>query len=76
MWGAMYFNELIAILDAHWNVFEAWFSASRENALAWLREVNQGRIDAHAGEMSVEQLAYLRLCLRRIEERLDLVGYQ
>ena len=72
LWAKLYLNELIDILDTHWKIFEAWMSASKDDAISWLREVNKGRLDAHAGVMSSDQLAYLRICLRRVEERLDL----
>lgn len=72
MWDEMYFSDLIAIVAGEWPVFARWFSAKKDEVLNWLRHVNRSRADAHSRHLSGEDLAFLRVCFRRLEEQLDL----
>jgi hypothetical protein len=72
MWQALYFNELRDVVDKEWSAFAGWFGQEKDRVLGWLEHVNRSRVDAHAKHISDEDLAYLRVCFRRLEEALDL----
>lgn len=72
MWDEMYFGDLVAIVEGEWSAFSKWFSAKKDELLQWLRHINRSRADAHARRLSEEDLAYLRICFRRLEEELRL----
>lgn len=73
LWNELYFNELGQILDKHWDAFQNWFAEEKAKILQWLEQINRSRADAHARSLSKDDLAYLRVCFRRLEEKLRLV---
>jgi hypothetical protein len=66
----MYFNELSTVIDRNWGDFEKWFGEEKSRVLEWMNHINRSRADAHARTLSEEDLAFLRICFRRLEERL------
>lgn len=70
MWGEMYFNELAAVIDKNWIAFQNWFGEVKQRVLEWLNHINRSRADAHARALNQDDLAFLRICFRRLEERL------
>lgn len=72
MWEEMLFGDLIAIIEGEWQLFSTWFSAKKDELLQWLRHINRSRADAHDRRLSQEDLAFLRVCFRRLEEDLGL----
>jgi hypothetical protein len=72
MWQALFFKELRDVVNKEWSAFSGWFSDDKDKVLTWLEHVNRSRADAHAKPISEEDLAYLRVCFKRLEEALDL----
>ena len=72
-WEQLYFDELRGILDKHWPAFQNLFGEEKTKVLQWLEHVNRCRADAHARTLSDDDLAYLNVCFRRLEEALDSV---
>jgi hypothetical protein len=70
VWENLYFSDLILIIDKNWDGLQNWFSTDKSNVMLWLNHINSFRIDAHAKSISDEDLAYLRVCFRRMEEHL------
>src|SRR5207302_1327580 len=70
MWENLYFNELKDVLDRQWDAFQSWFAEDKSNVLEWMDHVNKSRVDAHARSLSEEDLAYLRVCFRRLEQKV------
>lgn len=70
MWAALYFNELRDVVGKEWAAFARWFDEDKERVMIWLDHVNRSRVDAHAKSVSEEDLAYLRVCFKRLEESL------
>jgi len=66
----LYFNELITILIKNWDIFQNWFSRDSSDVQKELKMINEFRIDSHAKDIDKEELAYLRVCFKRIEESL------
>ena len=72
VWGYLYFDELRSIVEKHWDAFQNWFAAKKADVLQQMDHINRSRADAHAKELDDDDLAYLRVCFRRMEERLGL----
>jgi hypothetical protein len=66
----LYFNELIVILVKNWEIFQNWFGRDLEDVQKELKMINEFRIDAHAKDIDNEELAYLRVCFKKIEQSL------
>jgi hypothetical protein len=73
LWGELFLKELADILRAEWNCFQQYFTVTPAEFFQWLDQVNRFRPDAHAREVDDEELAYTRVCLGRLEEKLDLL---
>jgi hypothetical protein len=72
LWDELYFTELSSILDKHWDAFARFFSVDKAEVLRWLDQINRCRADAHAKRLHKDDLAFLRVCFRRMEVALDL----
>lgn len=72
VWAELYLPELASVFLENWDVFQNWAYMDKDDFAAALRVINTGRIDAHARSISEEELAYLRVCLRRVEDRVGL----
>lgn len=72
VWSHLYFAELRSIVEKHWDAFQNWFGAPKADVLQQMDHINRSRADAHAKELDEEDLAYLRVCFKRMEERLGL----
>jgi hypothetical protein len=67
LWDELYFSELASILDKHWESFARFFSIEKAEVLKWLDHINRCRADAHARKLHEDELAFLRVCFRRME---------
>jgi hypothetical protein len=72
LWEELYFLELVAILDKHWEAFAKFFSVEKGQVMKWLEHINACRADAHAKALHSDDLAFLRVCFRRMELALGL----
>ena len=73
LWSELYFSELIAILKRNWDAFQTFLAADQTQVMQWLEQINRCRADAHAKQLSGDDLAFLRVSLRRMEEMLGVV---
>jgi hypothetical protein len=71
-WPELYFNELASILDKNFASFQKRLGYSKADLLKWMDQVNRCRADAHARGLNADDLAFLRVCFRRLEEVLEL----
>jgi hypothetical protein len=69
-WHFLYFGELTMIIEKEWPAFQNWFAEDKGKVLLWLDTINRLRVDAHAREVDQEELAFLRVCFRRLETAL------
>jgi hypothetical protein len=67
LWEELFFSELSNILDKHWEAFAKFFAIDKAEVLRWLDHINRCRADAHARRLNDDDLAYLRVCFRRLE---------
>jgi hypothetical protein len=72
MWEELYFDELIAILKKQFDHFSKYFAIDQPKMMSWLDQINRCRADAHARTLGNDDLAFLRVCLKRMEEALSL----
>jgi len=72
VWNEMYFSELIAVISKNWGAFQKRLPENKDKVITWMEHINKCRADAHARELNEEDLAFLKVCFRRIEELLDL----
>ncbi len=65
----LYWNELQAIVDKHWDSYAQLFGEDKPKVLQWFNQVNAcRRWDAHAqGQIDPEELAFLQVCFARLE---------
>jgi hypothetical protein len=74
VWNELYLKDLIAILEKNYGDFQKRLSEDQAEVVRWLNHVNRCRADAHAKDLSHEDIAYLRVCFRRLEDLLDTDG--
>lgn len=72
LWDELYFAELASVLEKHWEAFAKYFAVDKAEVLGWLDHINRCRADAHARRLHNDDLAYLRVCFRRMEVALGL----
>lgn len=72
MWIELYFNELTSILDRHFSAFQKRLGVDKASVVRWMDHVNRCRSDAHARRLGTEDVAYVRVCFKRLEEVLEL----
>lgn len=67
-----YFDELTTLILKNWDAFEKFFVVEKGKIEQWLDHINKSRADAHARSLSGDDLAFLRICFKRLEEALGL----
>jgi hypothetical protein len=72
VWAELYFNELREILEANFGAFQRRIGEDKSTVITWMKHVNECRSDAHAKRLGSDDLAYLRVCFKRLEEMLGL----
>lgn len=72
VWQELYLLELTSVFVENWDVFQNWAYMDKNEFESALQTINKGRVDAHARSISEDDLAYLRVCLRKIEDRVGL----
>jgi len=72
MWNELYFNELTSILDRHFSAFQRRLGTEKASVIQWMDHVNRCRSDAHARRLGSDDIAYLRVSFKRLEEILEL----
>jgi hypothetical protein len=72
MWNELYFNELTSILDRQFAAFQKRLGTEKTSVIQWMDHVNRCRSDAHARRLGSDDIAYLRVSFKRLEEILGL----
>ena len=71
MWNQMYLSDLSQIIRSEWEKVGAVFRPhEKDRVLMWLEHMTAMRTDAHAGTLSEDDLALLRVAFRRFEDAL------
>lgn len=72
VWNELYFNELTTIISKNWEHFQTRIGTEKGKFIAWMDQVNACRSDAHSKSLSSDDLAFLRVAFKRLEEALEL----
>jgi hypothetical protein len=65
----LYFMDLKKIIIKYWDQFGPIFSRDREKFQLLMDQVNRFRVDAHANDISAEDLAVVRIALDWLQDR-------
>lgn len=63
----IYWEDLRKIITKNWEVFKNVFGPSQEEFNRMMKGVNDMRKDAHAAELTPDDMAYFRVCMKRLE---------
>jgi AAA-like domain len=74
LWQQLLFSELIAVFDKEYDAYQNWFGVEKDQVLTWLRHINEFRPDAHAKKIDETDWAYLRVCFKKVEDRLEKIA--
>lgn len=64
----IYFEDLKKIITKEWSVFEYIFGRDKEGFNVCMTAINKYRIDAHAKDITSEEMEYFRVCISKIEK--------
>ena len=67
----IYLEDLRKTISKEWPVFANIFGGDQNRFNSDLRAINEYRVDAHAKEISQDELSYFRICTTRIEKLVD-----
>lgn len=69
----IYFEDLRKIIEKEWNIFSKVIKLDKKNVDTYLLAINKYRNDAHAKEISEEEMSFFRVYMKKMEEVID--GY-
>ena len=67
----IYFEDLKKIIEKEWGCFEFVFGRDRESFSAHMTCVNKYRIDAHAKDITDDEMQYFRVCMKKLEDYIE-----
>jgi hypothetical protein len=67
----IYFDDLRKIVVKHWDCFKNIFIKDKQDFDTKMQFINKHRADAHAKEVSKEEMDYFRLCISDIEKQVE-----
>lgn len=66
----LYFEDLRKIINKHWDTFRHIFGPDQNVFSRRMETVNKYRADAHATNISMEELTFFRLSINALEEQI------
>jgi hypothetical protein len=72
VWRELYFSELASIAGGNFGSLQKRLACLKDDMMLWMDQINRCRADAHARKLSSDDLAFLRVCFRRLEDLLEL----
>lgn len=67
----IYFEDLRKIIQKEWSIFTKIFVMDKNDVDISLSAINKYRSDAHAKEITEEEMTYFRICIKKIEEVVE-----
>lgn len=67
----IYLEDMKKVIGKHWDAFEHIFGRDKEGFTNCMVAINKYRVEAHAKDISDEELGYFRVCATKLEEYLD-----
>ena len=72
----IYFEDLRKIISKEWDVFNNVFCKDKNSFMTYMNVINKDRNDAHAKDISDDEMQYFRICATKIEDMLkDYLAY-
>jgi hypothetical protein len=68
--SGIFFSDIQKLINKHWDCFSNVLGRDKEKVARDLNTINELRVDAHAKEISDEEMAVFRVAAGRIEEAL------
>lgn len=69
--STIYFEDLRKLILKHWSVFKNIFEIDVHNFDIMMAAINKYRADAHAKELTQDEMNYFRYCISKIEEKVN-----
>lgn len=67
----IYFDDLRKIIVKHWDHFKNIFAKDKDDFDVKMQFINKYRADAHAKNVTKEEMAYFRLCMSELEKQIE-----
>lgn len=67
----IYFEDLKKIIEKYWSYFEFVFGKDKEAFSTYMKSINKFRADAHAKDISDEEMNFVRVCFTKVEAFID-----
>jgi hypothetical protein len=67
----IYFEDLKKIINKNWANFEHIFGRDKEGFSTYMAAINKYRVEAHAKEITDDEMSYFRVCATKIETYID-----
>lgn len=67
----IYLEDLRKVINKEWDVFRHILGPDQERISSGLKAINELRSDAHAKEVTTDEMAYFRVCIGYIEGKLE-----
>lgn len=68
----IYFDDLRIIIHKHWKMtFKNIFNSEQHEFDSMMKVVNKYRIDAHAKEITNQEMEYFRVCISDLEQKVN-----
>jgi len=67
----IYFEDLRKIISKEWEVFENIFGKDKNDFLTYMNNINKYRVDAHAKQISDDEMSLFRVSISNIEEKIE-----
>lgn len=63
----IYWEDLRKLISKNWSLFKNIFGQDQERFNTEMRAINQLRKDAHAADLTQDEMSYFRVCMNRLE---------
>ena len=67
----VYIEDIRKLINRDWLLFSNIFGPDQERFAASIKEVNRMRVDAHAANISDDEMSYFRVCIGYLEKKVE-----
>ncbi len=68
--SGIYFEDLRKLISKHWECFKNILGSDKDELIVKLTAINKFRKDAHANDLTQDEMNYFRVCATSIEKKL------
>ncbi|GJM78706.1 hypothetical protein HMSSN139_12020 [Paenibacillus sp. HMSSN-139] len=66
----IYFDDLRRIVVKYWSVYDNIFTMEKQDFDSMMSAINRFRADAHAKQITDDQMDFFRVCITTIENKI------